>query len=228
MEILAIIPARGGSKGLPRKNIRILRGKPLIAYSIEAALKSRYINRILVSTEDGEIAKISRRYGVAVINRPEKLARDNSSVIDTVKHSLESLEKKGNYIPDIVVMLQPTSPLRTTRDIDNAIRLFSKKNCDSVVSVCQLGHSPLWSVVIKSGYLKPFFNWHHLSNKRRQDLPKIYTINGAIYITTIKKLYKYNGFFNNKTIPYVMPPERSVDIDEEVDFKLAQLLSRYG
>jgi len=223
-KILAIIPARGGSKGIPRKNIRLLAGKPLIAYSIEAALKSKYISRVIVSTEDEEIAEVAKIYGAEVIKRPEKLAKDKSPTIDVIKHVLETLEDNEKYAPNIIVLLQPTSPLRSTEDIDNAIKLFLKKDCESVVGVCEDIHL-YWSFKIEDGYLKPVFGKKYLKI-RRQELPRIYVPNGAIFVSTPRTLNRYESFYCDKTVPYVMPPERSVDIDNEEDFILAGILMR--
>ena len=227
MEIVAIIPARGGSKGIPRKNIKQLFGKPLIVWTIEHAKKSRYIGRITVSTEDKEIAEISKKYGAEVIERPEELAKDETPTIDVIFHVLQVV-KAENFEPGAVVLLQPTSPLRNAQDIDNAVELFLKNDCESVVSVCEVEHSLYWSFEIENRYLKPIFGGKYL-NMRRQDLPKVYTPNGAIYVSTPEILRKYKSFYCSKTIPYIMPPERSVDIDNEIDFMLAELLMRkYG
>jgi len=217
--VVAIIPARGRSSGIPKKNIRLLNGKPLIAYSIEAALKSKYINRVMVSTENEKIAKIAKRYGAEIIKRPEQLAGDETPTTDVIFHVLEIIR---GYCPEVVVVLQPTSPLRTYQDINSAIRLFLEKNCESVVSVCEVEPSPYWSFKIEKGYLKPIFESY--LRTRRQELPKSYMPNGAIYISRPEILHKYHSFYCNKTIPYVMPPERSVDIDSEIDLKLAELL----
>lgn len=222
-KILAIIPARGKSKVIPRKNIRLLAGKPLIAYSIETALKSKYIDRVVVSTEDDEIADVAKIYGAKVIKRPEELARDDSPTIDVVFHALDVL-KLEDYNPDILVLLQPTSPLRTREDIDNAIKLFLEKDCESVVSVCESIHL-YWSFKIEERYLKPVFDKKYLK-MRRQDLPKLYLPNGAIFVTTPVILRMYNSFYCNKTLPYIMPTERSIDIDNEKDFILAEILMK--
>jgi len=223
MKIIGIIPARGGSKRIPKKNIKLLGGKPLIAYSIEAALKSKYINRVIVSTEDREIAKISKKYGAEVIKRPIELAKDDSSTTEVIKHTITTLNENEKYFPDIVVLLQPTSPLRKVEDIEKAIELFLNNECKSVVSVCKYRENPYWSLKIEKGYAKPVFGWDYFL-KRSQDLPRVYTLNGAIFITTVKNLFKYNGFFNDKICLYIMPVDRSIDIDEEVDFKFAGLL----
>ena len=226
-KIIAIIPARGGSKGIPRKNIKLLAGKPLIAHSIENALKSKYIDIVIVSTEDEEIAEISRRYGAEVLERPEELAKDETTTIDVIFHVLEVLGA-NNFTPKTIVLLQPTSPLRKAEDIDNAIMLFLDSDCESVVSVCEVEHPPYWSFRIEERYLKSLFDKRYL-RMRRQDLEKAYIPNGAIYVSTPQTLYKYKGFYCNYIIPYIMPIERSVDIDNEIDFMLAELLMRrYG
>jgi len=224
MEILAIIPARGGSKGVPKKNIKYLAGRPLIAYSIEQAKKSKYISRTIVSTENEETAKVARSWGAEVIKRPEELAKDNTPIIDVIMHVLNYLRKEENYVPDIVTLLQPTSPLRTCRDIDNAIELFlNNKNCLSLISVTEFDHPPFWAMKIENNYLLPMFDEKYIK-MRRQDLPKAYRPNGAIFITTPEVLYKYKTFYTPRTIAYVMPPERSIDIDTEFDFLLAEFL----
>ena len=224
MEIVALIPARGGSKSIPKKNIKHLRGMPLISYSIRAAKKSKYINKIVVSTEDKEIAKISRKYGAEIIERPEEFAKDESSTIDAILHTLEVF-KAENYNPDISILLQPTSPLRNAEDIGSAIELFLNSDCESVVSVCEVGHSPYWCFEIENGYLKSLFGDEYL-RMRRQELEKVYIPNGAIYISTPENLRKYKGFYGLRTIPYIMPPERSIDIDDATDLMLAELLMK--
>jgi len=224
MNILAIVPARGGSKGIPGKNIKLLYGKPLIAYSIESAFKSQLINRIIVSTDYVRIAEISKNYNSEVIIRPNEISRDDSLTVDTISHVLNTLKKEG-YFPDIVVLLQPTSPLRTPKDVDNAINLFikNKDKCDSVVSVCEFEHSPYWALKIKNDYLTPIFSQEYL-RKRRQELPISYIPNGAIFVSSPDKIRKYKSFYCPKTIPYIMPFDRSIDIDSALDFKLVELL----
>lgn len=224
MEILAVIPARGGSKGVPRKNIKPLAGKPLIYYSIEQAKRSKYISRIVVSTEDNEISEMAKEYGVEVIKRPLELAKDDSPTIDVILHVLDFLRNKEDYVPDVIVLLQPTSPLRTSEDIDHAIELFlSCQDCLSLVSVTEFDNSPFWAMKIENSYLSPMFDIKYFK-MRRQELPKAYKPNGAIFITTPTVLYRYRTFYTEKTIAYVMPPERSVDIDTEFDFLLAEFL----
>lgn len=221
-KIIAIIPARGGSKSLPRKNIKILAGKPLIAWTIKQALKCKCLDRIIVSTENGEIVKIAKKYNTEVFKRPKYLATDGAELTDVVFHILGTLRKE-NYKPDIIILLQPTSPLRATNDINNALKLFLRNKCESIISVCNLQHSHFWSFKIKNKYLKPFLGWKYLK-ERRQKLLEIYIPNGAIFITTPKALNKYKSFYSNKILPYIMPLERSIDIDNKIDFKIAELL----
>ena len=223
-KILALIPARGGSKRIPDKNIKALCGKPLISYSIISAKKSKNIDKVIVSTDDENIADISREFTAEVIKRPKELAKDNTPTIEVVYHALDSL-KKENYDPSIIVLLQPTSPLRNTEDIDNAIDLFLNSNCESVVSVCEIKHIPYWSLNINKGYLKPLFGKKYLKIKS-QDFKKAYRPNGVLYISTPRSIHKYRSFFCKYTIPYVMPIERSIDIDDEFDFLLAEFFMK--
>lgn len=225
-KMLAIIPARGLSKGIAKKNIKQLVGKPLIVFTIEAALKSKYIDKIAISTDSNEVAKVCEKYRTEVIIRPKELAKDRTPTIDTVFHTLDSLEKI-DYIPDIAILLQPTSPLRSTKDIDNAIEIFLKNNCESVVSVCEVKHSPYWSFKIKDKFLIPIFGKKYLKTIR-QELPKSYIPNGAIFISKPETLRRYQSFYASRTTPYIMPPSRSVDVDDELDLILVEwLIKKY-
>ena len=219
-KIIAVIPARGGSKGVPQKNIRDLAEKPLIAYSIEAGITSKYIDMVAVSTEDKKIASVSSKYGAEVVKRPDSLAQDDSPTIDAIFHVIESLKIQNEKLT-IVVLLQPTSPLRNSQDIDYAIELFLKSECDSVISVSEYEHSPYWAYKIDDKYLKPLFDNNYLK-MRRQDLPKSYMPNGAIYVSTVGVLQERKSFNSSRTLPYVMPAIRSVDIDNELDFIIAE------
>jgi len=213
--ILAIIPARGGSKGIPRKNIRLLSGKPLIVHTIRSAQKSRYLDKIIVSTDDEEIARISGNAGAEVVIRPKKLAKDSAPVYSAIEHACRS------YRPGIVVILQPTSPLRTSQDIDRAVKIFLKNKRDSVVSVCESERSVYWSFWANGRYLNPIIGKKYF-NLRRQDLPKVYIPNGAIFVFSYKKLLKCRGLYCGNILPYFMPADRSIDIDEENDFLRAE------
>jgi CMP-N-acetylneuraminic acid synthetase len=224
-KILAIIPARGGSKGVPKKNIKLLNNKPLIAYTIEAALKSRYLDKIIVSTDSKEIAEVSGKYGAEIIKRPKFLSGDKAKVIDAVFHIFDTLEKE-KYFFDFLVLLQPTSPLRTTKDIDEAIDLFLKEKPELLLSVYKVEPPPYWCFRIEKNYLKPIFGLKYFKN--RGGVPGAYMPNGAIYISTPKFLRKNKSFYAKKSLPYIMPKERSIDIDYPIDFMLAELLIKRG
>lgn len=217
---LAIIPARGGSKRLPRKNILGLCGKPLIAYSIEAGLKSKYLDEVVVSSDDDEIISISEEFAANTIKRPEELSTDTATTFDAIKHTIENVKKY-----DYIVLLQPTSPLRNTKHIDEAIELLEKKKADAVVSVCEMDHSPLWSNTLPEDGKMTNFIRDEILNKRSQDLEKYYRLNGAIYICKTDKLIEKKSFMLKDNIfAYVMDRKSSIDIDEEIDFKIAQII----
>lgn len=224
--IYAIIPARGGSKGLPRKNIYPLAGKPLIAYTIQAALKSVYIERCFVSTEDEEICEISRQYGAEIINRPMELAQDFSSSVDVIKHSLNIIEQLGEP-PDIIALLQPTSPLRNELHLSNCIEEFLSSNASSSFSVTEVEHHPYKMLYIKDNRLIPLFDRESL-NAPRQNLKKIYRQNGAIYLMKSKEFLKNESIYIEPVIPYIMSDIDSIDIDNYTDIIMAEaLLKKY-
>ena len=212
---LVIIPARGGSKRLPRKNVLELAGKPLIVWSIDSGLKSKYIDKVVVTSDDDEILSISKEYGAEIIKRPDYLANDTAKTFDAIKHTIENMQKY-----DYIVLLQPTSPLRNESHIDEAIELLELKKADAIVSVCEMEHSPLWSNTLpQNGSMKNFLR-KEILNKRSQDLEKYYRLNGAIYICKTDKLLENKGFFLKENIfAYRMDRKSSVDIDEEIDFK---------
>ncbi|GIU70250.1 MAG: hypothetical protein KatS3mg002_1486 [Candidatus Woesearchaeota archaeon] len=219
--ILAIIPARGGSKRLPRKNILPLAGKPLIAWTIEAGLGSKYLDEVVVTSDSDKILEIANNYKVHIIKRPPELATDTASTIEVVEHVLSSIDKKFDFI----VLLQPTSPLRTAKHIDEAIELLFEKNADAVISVCEVDHSPLWCNTLPEDLNMSNFLPKDVKGKRSQDLPKFYRLNGAIYICKTDKFLEEKTFFLNKNIyAYIMDRKYSIDIDEEIDFKLAKVL----
>ncbi len=224
--IMAVITARGGSKGVPRKNIRDLSGKPLIAWSIEAAKNSRYVDRIIISTEDTEIRDISLEYGAEVpFLRPRELAEDNSSSVDVVLHVIGKLEKDYNYTPDYILLLQPTSPLRNEVHIDDSIEALLEKGSgfDSLISVTELEHPVYWNRMIGvRGELKNFMEYDKGSHYRRQDFQKVFRLNGAIYLIETKAFKEVKSFETGNTFAYVMDRVSSVDIDTEDDFRLAE------
>ena len=217
---LAVIPARGGSKRLPRKNILDLNGKPLIVWSIEAGLDSSYIDKVVVTSDDDEILTISKKYGAVTINRPDELASDTSTTFDAIKHAIENCSKY-----DYIVLLQPTSPLRNEKHLDEAVELLESKKSNAVVSVCEMEHSPLWSNTLDESLSMAGFLKDEALNKRSQDLEKYYRLNGAIYICKTEKLLEEKSFFLKENIfSYVMDRKSSVDIDEEIDFKMAEVI----
>lgn len=217
---LAVIPARGGSKRIPRKNILDLAGKPLIAWSIEAGLQSKYIDKVVVSSDDEEILKISSNYGAQTLQRPEYLASDTASSFDTIEHVIENVEQF-----DYIVLLQPTSPLREAKHIDEAIELLHVKQADAVISVCETEHSPLWSNTLPDDSSLENFISEELTKTRSQDLPPYYRLNGAIYICDTKRLLQEKDFFFKTNIyAYVMQKQYSIDIDETLDFEIAKLI----
>ena len=218
---LAIIPARGGSKRLPRKNILDLNGKPLIAYSIKAGLKSKYIDKVMVTSDDDEILSISKHYGANTIQRPIELANDTATTFDAIKHTIDNCE---TY--DYIVLLQATSPLRDEKHIDEAIELLESKKADAVVSVCEMDHSPLWSNTLDESLSMKGFLKDEVLNTRSQDLENYYRLNGAIYICKTHKLLEEKSFMlKNDIFAYVMDRESSIDIDEEIDFRMANMLA---
>lgn len=224
--VLAIIPARGGSKGVPRKNIKDLCGKPLIAWTIEEALKSKYIDRLIVSTEDDEIAKISKKYGAEVpFMRAKGLAQDNTPGIDPILHCINWLMDNEKYHSDYICTLQCTSPLRKSNHIDEALEMLGQKVADSIIGVCESEVSPYWMKNIKKGKLVDFIKNSHVY-KRRQELPMVYRLNGAIYIGKTEILKKNRNWYTDNTIPYIMSNEDSIDIDTMMDFKFAELVMK--
>lgn len=220
-EILAVIPARGGSKGVPRKNIRLLSGKPLISWTISTALKTECLNRVIVSTDDEEIADISKQSGAEVpFIRPQDFAQDETSDFPVYKHALEWLKENENYSPDIIVWLRPTAPLRTKDDIDCAVKIFINNKLDWVRSVCKVEHHPFWMYKIEDNYsMNPFIDGIDIrSYLRRQNLPAAYRINGAVDVTCPNVLKNESNLYYGNMKAYVMPAERSIDIDTEIDF----------
>ncbi|RIX47312.1 acylneuraminate cytidylyltransferase family protein [Paenibacillus nanensis] len=221
IRILGIIPARGGSKGVPGKNIRQLAGKPLIAWTIEAALKSKYLDKVIVTSDDDDIIRISLAHGAEVpFKRPETLAQDDTPGITPVLHAIDQMPGF-----DAVVLLQPTSPLRNHADIDGSIERFAELSAP-VVSVSLQEKSPYWMFRLgDEDRLEPIMG--RTSTLPRQELPTLYTLNGAVYVSAIEELRKTESFVTDKTAAYIMPKERSLDIDTILDFQLCELLLGY-
>lgn len=226
MNNLAIIPARSGSKGLKDKNIKLLDGKPLIAYTIEEAIKSKQFDEIIVSTDSEEYADISKSWGARVpFLREKELSADNSSPWDMVNNVLQKYEKMGK-VYDTITLLQPTSPLRTSKDIIGAFETMKKKEAKSVVAVCEVEHSPLLTNTLPNDHsLENFFASNSsFYTRRRQEMPSYYRINGAIYIVATKFLNDSNFIYDKNSFAYIMKKENSIDIDNSLDFKIAEVI----
>lgn len=224
-DILALITARGGSKGLPGKNLRPLGGRPLIAWTIHAAREAPSIGRVITSTDDPIIADVARDWGAEVpFLRPAGLARDESPHLDVVLHALDWLAENESASPDVVLLLQPTSPFRTTEDIEAAIHLALESRAPAVVSVVETHDHPyLVRTMSREGTLAPFVPCE-MAYPRRQDLPPAYALNGAIYLTRCSALRDAQTFEPPGTIAYVMPQDRSLQVDTAWDFRLCELL----
>lgn len=224
MKILGLIPARGGSKSIPRKNIALLCGKPLLAYTCEAALKSKFFDRLILSTDDKEIASVGKKCRVdAPFLRPSELARDESGMREVIVHALDFLEKSEQYVPKIIVLLQATSPLRTVHHIDAAIELLQKSGADCVVSVTEVPHqfTPASLMKLEHERLKPYQDSAPLL--RRQDKPKIYARNGpAVLVLQRSSFLKHQNFYEGDVRPFMMSAQESIDIDTPFEFELAE------
>ena len=219
MVTIAIIPARGGSKGVPRKNVRPLAGKPLIAHSILDAKESKFTDKVYVSTDNLEIAEVSRQYGAEIIHRPEELAGDTASSESALIHALSEIEKTG-ISPDLIVFLQCTSPIRTGTDIDNAIAKLRAENADSLLSVSP-SHRFLWEEV--DGVAKSI-NYDYRDRPRRQDMQPQYVENGSIYIFKPWVLKKFGNRLGGKISLFIMSEAASWEIDSALDFEIAESL----
>jgi CMP-N,N'-diacetyllegionaminic acid synthase len=225
--ILALVPARGGSKGVVRKNTRPLAGKPLIAYTIEAAMRSSFGLRVVVSTDDPAVAEAARAAGADVpFLRPPELAEDRTPMLPVVQHALAWLKQREDYEPALVVLLQPTSPLRTAQHVDDAIRLWVETGAGSVVSVCQAEHSPYWMWVLDDEgrarrLIETDREW-----PSRQEVPAVYRPNGAIYITRRSTVVDEDRLLGPDLRLLIMGQDDSVDVDTEVDFLLAETIMK--
>lgn len=222
--IIAIIPARSGSKGLPNKNIRILNGKPLIAYSIGAAQEAGIFDEIFLSTDSREYANIAVQYGANVpFLRSDELATDTASTWDCVREAIDQYHTIGKEF-DIIVLLQPTSPLRTPQDIIAAVETMMLNNADAVVSVSEADHSPLWYNTLPESKSLNGFLKQEILTKTRQELPIYYRINGAVYVVKTEYFARSQNIYDCNSFAYIMPRENSVDIDTSLDFSIAEHL----
>jgi len=224
-ETIGLITARGGSKSIPQKNIKMLAGKPLIAWTIAAALQSKELSRVIVTTDDEKIAKVSREWGAEVpFIRPIELARDDSSSISAVLHAIQWMEENEGFCPDYIMLLQPTSPFRTAEDIHQSKELARKHCAVAVVSVCEAERHPyICKRILDNGTLADFMT-PEMGYLRRQDLPPAYAVNGAIYLNRRSSLLLDRTFLPPGTIAYVMPQARSIDVDTLWDWYMAELI----
>jgi pseudaminic acid cytidylyltransferase len=224
MRQLAVIPARGGSKRLHRKNIIDFHGQPIIAYTIAAARQTGLFKRVLVSTEDPEIAKISEGYGAEVLKRPFELATDTATVVEVCLHALEFLSHRGDFF-DILCCLYSTAPLRNAEDVINTVKLVQSRECDFAMAVTDYHYPPHQAMTINdSGSLEAM--WPDLVNKRSQDVPKMVVDNGSTYAAWVSQFMKVKTFRGPNLKGYQMPHSRSVDIDVAEDLELAKYFGR--
>jgi len=223
--VLAVIAARGGSKGLPNKNILDLNGKPVVAWSIESAQNSKYIDRLVLSSDDSEINKIAKDLGCDVpFVRPANLATDTAPIHDAVAFTVENLEQ--SY--DLIMLLQATSPLRTTQDIDSSLETFTRHNASSCISVSPTSKPPFLTYTLDQENRLQQLIEAPVETVRRQDFPTTYILNGAIYIVRRQWFMEHHKFFDNTTCAYIMPKNRSVDIDDRLDFMLCEAIMKSG
>lgn len=218
---IAVITARSGSKGLKDKNIRKLCGKPLLAYSIECALRSGCFEKVFVSTDSPEYAQIAMKFGAdASFLRSKAASDDTAGSWDVVREVIEQFEERGEFF-DRIMLLQPTSPLRNASDIRSSFALMDEKDANAVVAVCEMEHTPLWSNTLGDDLCMDNFRRENYCEMRRQDLPIYYRLNGAIFLVKREVLGKQN-MLRHKCYAHIMPTERSIDIDTEFDLKIAE------
>ena len=228
MKVLGLIPARGGSKGVPRKNIKLLDGKPLLAYSAESALKARRLSRVILSTEDEEIAEVGRGVGLDVpFMRPAELATDTAATFPVVMHAIDTLRSQGDSY-DAVCLLQPTNPLRRAMDIDECIEIMERYGSDAVVSVLPVPEpfNPMWvfwkqddgRLVLSSGESEPV--------ARRQDLPQAFHRDGSVYLSRTNVLFEHGNLYGRSIQSYEMDPQYAVNIDTANDWERAEQMIR--
>lgn len=223
MEVLAIIPARAGSKGLPGKNMYKIAGKPLIAYSIEVARKSKLINRVVVSTDSKKIGVTAKKYGAEIIMRPKNLALDATPTLPVLRHAVRFLKEKDGYYPDAVVLLQPPTPVRTAEKVDEAIEKLVKGSYNTIISVCEDRHY-YWEE--KKGRLASLFKLVRARKEQRHDIRPRLRETGSIYVMDIKTLMDKNWIFGKRIGCVRMVEEDSFDIHTESDAKLVEFLIR--
>lgn len=225
---LAIIPARGGSKGLPGKNIKELCGKPLIAWSIEAGYKSNYLDEVMVTTDCQNIAEVAKQYGANVpFLRPKEFATDNATSFDAIKHTIDYYRNELKEF-DYIVLLEPTSPLRESVDIDNAIKILLDSNADSIVGICKTeDQNPAFLVLRNEKNLISGYENKEMKVLRRQEIKDVYFFEGTIYISKTNILLDKKNFYHENTIGYEVPKYKSLEIDDIDDFIMVEAIMKY-
>jgi len=223
---LCLVPARGGSQRVPRKNVAPLAGRPLLAWTVDAALGSGLFERVLVSTEDAEIARVAEGCGATVLERAGALASSTATGVEVCVDALERLQAAGQIF-DVLAFLLPTSPLRTAEDLHGAWQRFVERDADFLMAVTDYAIPPFWALEERDGYLRPF--WGHEYLKKSQELPRVCVDNGAVYFARVDAFLRERTFYGDRLVGYWMPRERSVDVDEAVDLALAEFfLARRG
>jgi len=228
--VLAIIPARGGSKGLPRKNILNLAGRPLVGWPINAAQNSKHVDKVIVSTDDEEIARISKDQGAEVpFIRPEELASDTATSISVIEHAIEYMKNEG-YAYEYCVLLEPTSPLTEPCDIDSALNILEseRERADSIVGVCRVeaAHPDFDVRINQNGLVEPYIKDGFSTIGRRQDIDDLYFFEGSLYISSVVALLEQRGFYHQRTLPYIVPRWKSMEIDEVMDLICIEAIIR--
>ncbi len=229
-KILGIIPARGGSKGIPKKNIKMIAGKPLIAWTIEPALSAPCLDRVILSTDDEQILKIGREHGAETpFLRPAEIAQDDTTDMPVYEHTLNWLADNEQFYPDIIVWLRPTTPFRTSEDIEQAVEILIKKKPDWVRSVCEVDYHPYWMYKPNGDMMEPFIDGIKIENYiRRQLLPPAFRLNGVVDVAWRSTILEKKLLYSGVIAPYIMPLDRSIDIDTELDLKISEMMMTKG
>jgi len=229
-KVLGVITARGGSKGIPGKNVKLLNGKPLLSYTLTAALNSKYLDRVVVSSDSKKILDVAKKCGgeSVILKRPKNLAKDGTPSLPVVKHAVREVENKMGQKFDYIALIQPTTPFLNSKDIDNVVKILIKNKARTVVSVCEVNDHPTRIKKIVNGKLIQYCKNLSETAVRRQDLPIAYKRNAGIYANTRKAVMDNNILygFNGNCLPYIMPKERSVDINTINDFYLAEIIAK--
>jgi CMP-N,N'-diacetyllegionaminic acid synthase len=233
-KILAVITARGGSKGIPDKNKRVFAGKPLLLYTIEAAKAAKRLTRIVLSSDDDGMLEMAKKAGIEVLKRPAELSTDGATSLAVLEHAVTHYEQVLHFKADLIVTLQPVSPMRTAADIDESVDLLLRTKADSVVTVCESEPHPRWLFTIKDDAgaggptLVPFLEGDYYKTTRRQDFEKVYKLNGAVvYVTTYDLLMRQHKILGGKLVPRIMESWLSFDLDHPADWAVGEIIFKH-